>query len=206
MPNCQMSDELYSSSRHNWSVFPPSESSSELLKWGSPERQHSEHSMFGFEYTPRIIAGHLTRDKWHNNTLPQFLPLYDEDGNSTSPMQWLGGLSELISVLNNSTITQFLAILCIYLISMFVILLWKSTVEVNRMWVVSIYRYVKPSGPSQERLRIGNGKPFCSIGVADSGHFLFSVATGTSDAGGGLCHCGLESGVRASGFQHGLSW
>lgn len=74
------------------------------------------------------------------------------------------------------------------------------------MCVVSIYRYVKPSGPSQERLRIGNEKPFCSIGVADSGHFLFSVATGTSDAGGGLCHCGLESGVRASGFQHGLSW
>jgi len=43
------------------------------------------------------------------------------------------------------------------------------------------------------------------IGVTGSGHFLFSVARGTSDAGRGLCHCGRESGVKASGLQHGLS-
>ena len=47
--------------------------------------------------------------------------------------------------------------------------------------------------------------PIVQIGVEGSGHFLFFVARGTSDAGKGLCHCGLESGVKASGFQHGLS-
>lgn len=42
--------------------------------------------------------------------------------------------------------------------SMFAILLWKSTFEVNRRWVVSTYNHVKSSGLSQERLKMGNGK------------------------------------------------
>lgn len=52
---------------------------------------------------------------------------------------------------------------------MFGILLSKSTLEVNRMWAVSTFLWcclgifkLKFSGPSLERLRIGNRRPFNS--------------------------------------------
>lgn len=78
----------------NWSVFHPRENSSELLKRGSSERQCSERSMFGFDYIPLMLV---------SLAVPQFLPLYSEDSDSTYPMHWLRKIK--CTVLIYSTVT-----------------------------------------------------------------------------------------------------
>lgn len=57
--------------------------------------------MFGFEYTLLTLV---------SLTVPQFLPLYNEDANSTYPMQWQRKIKCKVRIYG--IITQFLAILC----------------------------------------------------------------------------------------------
>lgn len=100
---------------------------------------------------------------------------------------------------------------------MFGILLWMSTLELTEcgvcpptcdtVWDISqLCKIIRPFPRKTENSVLYRRMlRQSSIGVAASGHFLFCVARGTSDAGNGFCRCGLESGVKASGFQHGLS-
>lgn len=84
-----------------------------------------------------------------------------------APSPWSGwwGLSELLCVKYSLTsvvgsyVRHPVSCHFVCLLSKYVGILWRSTLEVNRMWVVSTYNYIKSPGLSQERLRVRNGTP-----------------------------------------------